>query len=1667
MKLYKILLFTCFCLINIACSNSRDKNKEITPIILPSDIHISIDNASISEGNSGSPKLDFIVSSNITPDTDISFRYTTKSQTAIAGEDFVASNGIVTIPSGSDSTRISIAIMPNINFEPDKTFQVIISSPKRANITKNTAIGTIVNDDNGLRIVNSSIIEGNAGTRNLQLEVESMIQANSDINFGYRTEDKSAIAGEDYIDASGTATILAEERKTTIGIVINGDTKGEPDEEFIVALNNLPGATIDIVKARAVSKIINDDYMIRIEDAEVVEGNNESTILQFAITANFVTTSDIQIAYDIQGGSATTGEDFIHKTGTAIILAGSSSAIIDITINGDLEIEMDETIDAVIRLINPRASISISRGTATGTIKDNDSLFLSINNVEVTEGHRETKKAKFIINTNISAISDINFNYSIEDGSATAGEDFIFQSEAGFIPKGQDTTSIEVEIVGDLLAEAHETFSVILTNNEGAEVELDRAIGIIKNDDIAYLSIADRSIQEGNSRSKNLYFTLRSDILSSIPIEVDYTTQANTATAGEDFIYKQGTATILAGERTATIDIVINGDRKYEADEKFNIVLSNPKGGSINTPSSTGTIINDDLPELQITDKSIKEGDNGVKNLEFEITTSSIVFSDVSVDYRTENGTAIAGEDYVNTTGTATISAGSNKGKISIVINGDTKIELDETFDVVLSNPQGVNIVKNRATGTIENDDYINLTIGDISESEGNAGTENFTFTVMANAPAISPISFSYRTEDGTAKAGEDYESVTTGTATIPAGQDRVAIDIVVNGDTGVELDETFEVVLSSPQGAVIQKDRATGIIEDDDSLYLSIADAATTEGNNGLTNLVFTITFNLTATEDITVNYKTTNGTAKEGEDFVKKIGTATIPIGQDDVTVTISIKGDTDVERDEEFYVVLENAQGSKIRKARGTGKIINDDFAYLSIADATTEEGDTNTNDLLFTVTSSTTSDENITVSYRTTNGTALAGEDFITTTGTTTILQGTTTSIANIVINGDTKIEADETFTITLNNPQGAGATIDNTDATATGEIINDDTAKLSIENETIQEGDVGNTILTFRVTSSAISDFPISFDYNTKEGSAKAGEREDYIAKSGTGTISVGSDATTIDIEIIGDTRVEADETFDIELSNPGAGVTIDSNKATGTGTIENDDVVKLSIADAMTKEEDSGKKKLTFKITSSTTSDTAITAHYTTRDGTATSGEDYTAQSGEVTILSGNTTTTIDIEINGDTRVEADEIFTINLSNPGLGAKIDSNKARGTGKIINDDFAYLSIADATTEEGDTNTNDLLFTVTSSTTSDENITVSYRTTNGTALAGEDYELLVATGTTTILQGTTTSIANIVINGDTKVEANETFTITLINPQGAGATIDNTDATATGEIINDDTAKLSIKNETIQEGDVGNTILTFRVTSSAISDFPISFDYTATNDTAKAGEDYEAAAGTRTISAGSDATTIDIEIIGDTRVEGDETFKIELSNPQGAGATIDNNKAIGTGTIEDDDLAKLSIADKTIQEGKVGSKNLTFTVTSSIPATTNITVDYVTATGTATAGEDYVTATGTATILAGSNTTTIDIEINGDTKPEADETFTITLSNPQGVGATIDNTNAIATGEIINDDFAELSIADATITEGSRDTKSLQFIVTSSATSDTNITVRYSYSQWDSN
>ena len=425
-----------------------------------------------------------------------------------------------------------------------------------------------------------------------------------------------------------------------------------------------------------------------------------------------------------------------------------------------------------------------------------------------------------------------------------------------------------------------------------------------------------------------------------------------------------------------------------------------------------------------------------------------------------------------------------------------------------------------------------------------------------------------------------------------------------------------------------------------------------------------------------------------------------------------------------------------------------------------------------------------------------------------------------------------------------------------------------------------------------------------------------------------------------------------------------------------------------------------------------------VTFDIATADGTASAGSDYVAQSltGQ-TFPAGSSTYTFSVPVNGDTAVEPNETFFVNLTNV-VGAFVADGQGQGT--IVNDDAAppALSVSDVTISEGDGGTHSAVFTVAlSSPAPAGGVTFDIATADGTASAGSDYVAQSLAGQT-IPAGSSTYTFSVPVNGDTTFEPNETFFVNVTNVVGAAVA----DGQGQGTIVNDDAAPpaLSVSDVTISEGDGGTHSAVFTVAlSSPAPAGGVTFDIATADGTASAGSDYvaQSLAG-QTIQAGSSTYTFSVPVNGDTTFEPNETFFVNVTNVVGA-AVADGQ---GQGTIVNDDAAPpaLSVSDVTISEGDGGTHSAVFTVALSSPAPAGgVTFDIATADGTASAGSDYVAQSlAGQTIQAGSSTYTFSVPVNGDTTFEPNETFFVNVTNV--VGAAV--ADGQGQGTIVNDDAA---------------------------------------------
>ncbi|HEX8492539.1 MAG TPA: Calx-beta domain-containing protein [Pyrinomonadaceae bacterium] len=784
-------------------------------------------------------------------------------------------------------------------------------------------------------------------------------------------------------------------------------------------------------------------------------------------------------------------------------------------------------------------------------------------------------------------------------------------------------------------------------------------------------------------------------------------------------------------------------------------------------------------PSLQLS-SSVYSGSEGAGAIQFTVTRTGDSSGAVSVSYATTDGTAAAGIDYTAATGTVTFAEGETTAKtVTIPIANDGLDEADEAFNLLLSAPTGGATLgpRSNATLTITDDDSTpSLAISDVSVTEGNSGTSNVAFNVTLSAQTGRTVTVNYGTIDGTAKGSLDY-TVASGNLTFNPGELTKTFTVEIKGDTLDETDEAFFINLWSPTNATLGDGQASVTINDNDAApSLSIDDQAITEAATA----TFTVRLSQASSQTIRVNYATANGTAISAQDYTLKSGTLTFSPGELAKTFPVTTLSDTKDEPNETFLVNLTNPVNASVADAQGTGTITDDDSPpSVSVADLTVMEGNAGTLNAIFTIKLSVASGQSLSVNYATANGTAQAGADYQSTTGTLTFDAGQTTKTVTVPIVGDTTDEPTETFLLSLSGP--LNVTISDASATCT---VHDNDQKLSVNSVVVAEANTGvTTTAVFTVKLSFASAKTVTVRYATANVNAIAGA--DYTALPLTTlTFLPGETTKTVPVRITGDALDEVNETFKLLLSSPANAA---MSNGVGTATINDNDLPPTVRVSSPTVTEGNVATPVSFAVTLSAPSGQVVTVKYQTADGTATAPADYTSKPlTTLTFLPGETTKTIAVSIAGDLLDEAAESFKLMLSAPA-----NSTIATGTGTCIitdNDLPPSITISNVTVTEPDTGAVMTTFNISFSAVSGQNVSINFATANGTslpAIANTDYAAVPLT-TLTFLPGETSKSITIQVKGDLVKEADETF---FVNLSGAlNATI--ADAQGLGTILNDD-------------------------------------------------------------------------------------------------------------------------------------------------------------------------------------------------------------------------------------------------------------------------------------
>ena len=480
--------------------------------------------------------------------------------------------------------------------------------------------------------------------------------------------------------------------------------------------------------------------------------------------------------------------------------------------------------------------------------------------------------------------------------------------------------------------------------------------------------------------------------------------------------------------------------------------------------------------------------------------------------------------------------------------------------------------------------------------------------------------------------------------------------------------------------------------------------------------------------------------------------------------------------------------------------------------------------------------------ITVRYRTVAGTATAGDDyngsFESAAGTLTILAGDTSARVRVATVQDALDEDVEQLVLVLSDPVGGVLAT----SRASGVIIDDDPEPaVSVSNaEGSENGD--GTPITFTLSLSEPSGRDVTVPYSTADltgdGAATAGD--DYVAAASdaAATIRAGDTTATVDVALVDDDDAEEVEQFLLDLADP---TNASIGDGIGVGVIYDDDGLVQILADDAAEAYEGEGASAVFTVRLSRAVADEVTVKYSTENGTATAGEDYTAVTSPLptlTFAADVTSMTVSVGLVNDDIEEPAETFRLKLSDPSTNARIGDDTA--VVSIIDDDsLPVLSVGDATASEGASAS----FEVSLSAPSPREVTVDYAAvadpTAGAAAAtpAQDYDPV--SGTLTIAARSTSAAVTVDLPDDSLDEHDETFWLRLSNP--AGATI--LDGTAIGAIDdNDPLPQLSIADSGATEGVTAGFAVQLEPVSGRTVTVPWTTAATSTGNPATPSEDY---------------------------------------------------------------------------------------------------------------------------------------------------------------------------------------------------------------------------------
>ena len=916
---------------------------------------VSIANATVAEGNSGTTNAAFTVTLSKASTRPVTVGYSTANGTATAGQDFTATSGTLTFAAGVTSAKVNVAVLGDTAVEANETFTVTLSAPSGATLGAANATGTVTNDDTAVvvtpptvSIANATVAEGNSGSASLAFTVSLSKASDKTVTVGYSTANGTATAGQDYTAKSGTLTFAPGTTAQQVSVAVTGDTAVEPSETLTVTLASPTNASLST--ATATGTITNDDTTTPpppppatadrwgrsfyapyvdmggwpVPDLLAISQTNGGGSL---FTAAFMqATPDGKLAWAglnaLEPGAANDQARAINSSIKALQAAGGD---VMVSLGGVAGISLAEwgsrrgmtatqLATAYAGVVDTYGINHLDFDIEGAAVTDQAAIALHSQALKILQQSKPDLKVWYtlpVLPTGLTADGVKVVDSALKAGVNLAGVnvmamDYGESAAPTSGPNAKTMGAYAIQSAESTYAQMNQLFGSYGKTFGYANLGVTPMLGV--NDVLSEVfTLADAQVLEDYARTKGVGMLALWSVTRDTPGPVGvstYTHSGLSAPAGSfakilndygtvnPLTYNStggttggGTTTPVTGGTTTKIgwnwgsNAVLNFD---PAKDKLDFVWMGPDsfGISEKSGSTVVTIVNNNQtytlsgvalnrmsagnivaldtatvakwqsaitaagqptttptvtpPTISVANATVAEGNSGSRNLAFTASLSKASTTAVSVNYATSNGTATAGQDYTAASGTVTFAPGVLSQQVNVAVTGDTVVEPSETLTVTLSNPTGATLSTATATGTITNDDTTpatvappTISVANTTVAEGNSGSRNLAFTVSLSKASATAVTVNYATSNGTASAGQDY-SATSGTATFAPGVLSQQVNVAVNGDTAVEPNETLTVTLSNPTGATLATATATGTITNDDTTGGTVPPPAT-----------------------------------------------------------------------------------------------------------------------------------------------------------------------------------------------------------------------------------------------------------------------------------------------------------------------------------------------------------------------------------------------------------------------------------------------------------------------------------------------------------------------------------------------------------------------------------------------------------------------------------------------------------------------------------------------------------------------------------------------------------------------------------------------------------------------------------------------------------------------